>query len=186
MAPDWDKRYREGYAHGIRGPHDLLLRFAPAIPRGRVVDIAMGNGRDLIFLAEEGFWAVGIERSGEAIRLARAGAAWGPGLLGFVQADAAALPLKEGSAAGIIIFYFLLREMAEDVVRLLRKGGVLICETFLKRQNSIDRWRNPDYLLDDGELLHLFGGLETIFYEEGLRAEGGRARATAQYVGRKK
>ena len=43
-----------------------------------------------------------------------------------------------------------------DLIGLLAPGGLLLYETFLKRQNIIDRPRNPDYLLDDGELLGLF------------------------------
>lgn len=182
---DWDQRYRERHSCSIRGPHGLLVRFAQHIPNGLVVDIASGSGRDLLFLAERGFSAVGLERSGEAIRLAREAAQQAPSLLTLIQADASELPLKQGSAEGVIIFYFLLRGIASEVIGLLRKGGILICETFLKRQNQIDRWRNPDHLLDDGELFHLFGELEPIFYEEGIKTEEGRAKATAQYVGRK-
>jgi hypothetical protein len=73
-----------------------------------------------------------------------------------------------------------------EIKGLLRPGGVLIYETFLKRQNAIDRHRNPDYLLDDGELFSCFSGLDLLFYEETMGDDGGKKRAVAKYVGRKR
>jgi tellurite methyltransferase len=86
----------------------------------------------------------------------------------------------------IIVFYFLLRESFSDLLRALKEGGVLIYETFLKRQNEIDRYRNPDYLLGDGELIELFRPLDLLHYEEGICWRKGKGRAVAQYVGRKR
>ena len=51
--------------------HGLVERFSPLMPPGKpVIDIAMGQGRDLLFLAGKGFPVYGLERSGEAIKLA--------------------------------------------------------------------------------------------------------------------
>jgi len=74
----------------------------------------------------------------------------------------------------------------EDIVDLLNSGGVLIYETFLKRQNAIDRHRNPDFLLEDGELPSYFKNLELLFYEETILEIKGKKRATAKFVGRKR
>ena len=43
-----------------------------------------------------------------------------------------------------------MRDIMKEVKALLKKDGILIYETFLKRQNSVDGPRNRDYLLDDG------------------------------------
>lgn len=74
----------------------------------------------------------------------------------------------------------------EDIVDLLNSGGVLIYETFLKRQNAIDRHRNPNFLLEDGELLFYFRNLELLFYEEAISDIEGKKRAMAKFVGRKR
>jgi hypothetical protein len=55
----------------------------------------------------------------------------------------------------------------------------------LKRQNNIDRPRNPCFLLDDGELIGYFKGFELLFYEEIIENTGGRRRAVARAAGRK-
>ena len=74
----------------------------------------------------------------------------------------------------------------EELNAPLKKGGILIYETFLKRQNAIDRQRNPERLLDDGELFGYFDNLELLFYEETIEGVGDRKRALARAVGRKR
>jgi len=183
---DWDRRYREGFYHGVIEPHGLVTKFWPAIPGRRTVDIAMGSGRDALFLAEKGFFVAGLERSMGAIDMAKKtaeekGVGFSP-----VLGDAKRLPFKNNSFDAAVIFYFLLREACDDAKRLVRKGGILMYETFLKRQNEIDGWRNPDHLLDDGELFRYFGGFDVLFYEEVMETSGSKQRAIARAVGRKK
>ena len=167
-------------------PHALVTRFWSSIPRGVVIDIASGNGRDALFLAGKGYPAVGLEKSGEALKKARERMGAREHRISLVRADAEALPFKPGKAAGVLVFYFLLRDRMGEITDLLAKGGILMYETFLKRQNRVDRWRNPDYLLEDGELLSCFGALDLLFYEETMTAPNGERRAIAQYVGRKR
>ena len=187
MTIDWDKRYREGFYAEPHGAHGLLQRFSPMIPRGKpVIDIAMGQGRDLLFLAQKGFLVYGLERSGEAIKLAARAAQEEHRELVMLQGDAGSLPFRPATAGCVLVFYFLVREIMADLKQLLMPGGLLLYETFLKRQNIIDRPRNPDYLLDDGELPGYFSDLELLFYEEGIFLVGGKQRALARYAGRKR
>jgi len=183
MMTDWDKRYKEGFYNGASDPHELLKRFWHVIPRGRIIDIAMGNGRDAIFLADKGFDVYGLEKSTEAIKIAGQSA---KDNLSIICGDAGFLPFQNNSADGVIVFYFLLRNIMGDITNILKKGGVLIYETFLKRQNDIDRHRNPDFLLDDGELISYFRGFEILFYEETISISGGKSKAIARFAGRKR
>ncbi len=187
METDWDKRYREGFYRPHYEAHELVRRFYPLMPnRKPVIDIAMGQGADLLFLAGQGLPVCGLDRSWEAIRLARETAGKTQTNFHAVQADAARLPFKPGKAGCVLVFYFLIREIMAELTGLLAPGGLLIYETFLKRQNSIDGPRNPEYLLDDGELLKFFPSLELLFYEEGVFAAGGKRRALARCVGKKR
>ncbi len=157
------------------------------MPHGKpVIDIAMGQGRDLLFLARKGFAVYGLERSAEAIKLAGQAAREEHAGIGMVLGDGHFLPFKPGAAGCVLVFYFLLREIMADLIRLLMPGGLLLYETFLKRQNLIDRPRNPDYLLDDGELPGYFRDLDLLFYEEGIFDVRGKRRALARYAGKKR
>jgi SAM-dependent methyltransferase len=187
LETDWDKRYREGFYDGADEAHELVGKFSRLMPPGKaVIDIAMGNGRDLIFLAGKGFPVYGLEKSEEAIKLAREAAQKEHRQLTVIRGDAYSLPFKAGVAGCVLVFYFLVREIMEELTKLLAPGGILIYETFLKRQNSLDRPRDPRYLLDDGELLGYFGCLDLLSYEETVLDAGGKLRAVARYTGRKR
>lgn len=183
--PDWDERYRTSFYNGLGDPHDLIVNFAHLFEGKRVLDIAMGRGRDALYLASRGVRTTGIELSVEAIRLAREEARLKAVPLDVVRGDAGELPFRKGSFGGIVVFFFLLREISRDIAEMLQPGGILIYESFLKRQNEVDRPRNPAFLLNDGELLSLFPGLEPIHYEEGAHERSGKIRITAQLVARK-
>ena len=183
---DWDKRYREGFYNGTIDPHPLLQKFWHMIPKGNVADIAMGMGRNSLFLAERGYRAWGLDRSSEALKIAKETARAGVCEMSLILGDANTLPFRHGSMTGVSVFYFLLREIMTEMVDLLQSGGVIIYETFLKRQNVIDRRRNPEFLLDDGELISWFADLDLIFYEETISEVRGKVRAIARYVGRKR
>ena len=183
---DWDERYRSGFYGGNIEPHGLVKKFWKAFPGVFVADIAMGSGRDAIFLASRGLSVTGLERSAEAARIARESMRKKNLPLSVVRGDAARLPFKKESFNGVIVFYFLLREIAPEITAILKRGGILIYETHLKRQNAAGRSMNPAFLLDDGELLGLFPGMETIFYEEAVRRDGEKTRITAQLVARKR
>lgn len=184
-TPDWDDRYRKGFYDGPDDPHDLLVRYRHLFT-GRVADIAMGSGRDALFLASEGIRVTGLERSWEGLVIARK-AAEARGLsVAMVQGDASRLPFRKDSFQGVIVFYFLLREIAPDIAAVLDRGGILMYETFLKAGGDVEHPGNPAFLLDEGELPALFPGFDLIHYDEGLREHKGRMRATAQLVARKR
>jgi len=59
-------------------------------------------------------------------------------------------------------------------------------ETFLKRRTILTGRENPDYPLDDGELIGYFKGFELLFYEEIIEDAGGKRKAIARAIGRKR
>lgn len=182
---DWDRKYREGFYRDVLNPHELLVRYHHIIPKGCVIDIAMGNGRNAHFLCTKGYNVIGLERSREAIKLFYRTFKKNNNVI-CVLGDAKNLPFKEESVEGITVFYFLLRDIMIDIKKILKKNGIIIYETFLKRQNQIDRWRNPEYLLDDGELYDYFKEFEIICYEELITERERKKKAIARLVGRKK
>lgn len=184
---DWDKRYRSGFYDKNAEPHRLLQEFWRTIPGKTVIDIAAGTGRDAIFLASKGFCVCGLEKSVEAIDIARKNAESAGHCVSIIKGDAETLPFKKHSADGVIVFYFLERCIMRDISYILKKGGILIYETFLKRQNDIDtRKRDPRYLLSDGELISFFVDFELLFYEETISASADKKRAIARFIGRKR
>ena len=109
--------------------------FSRLIPPGKpVIDIAMGNGRDLISLAVKGFPAYGLERSDEAIKLAMQAAEKQARTHGSrFKGDAHHLPFRAGVAGCVLVFYFLVREIMDDLAAgCLRRAAF----SFTKRSSS--------------------------------------------------
>ncbi len=187
VKEEWERRYREGFYPSFPETHWLLKRYYKYIKIGPVLEIAMGTGRDTSFMAEKGYKMVGLDISFEALKMAKEKLKE-RGLKNtlLVRADASLLPFKEEAFGGIVVFYFFMRDVVKEIKKLLKPGGVVIYETFLKRQNMIDRPRNPEFLLEDGELYSLFDDFEPIFYEEGLFMYNQKLKALARFVGIKR
>jgi 8-oxo-dGTP pyrophosphatase MutT (NUDIX family)/ubiquinone/menaquinone biosynthesis C-methylase UbiE len=91
IAPDFAVKHWETDLSAQLGRFCAYLH-----PGARVLDIGCGPGRDVLGLAEQGFLAVGLDRSAGMLREAKA---HGAGRL--VQADARALPFAGGSLDGV-------------------------------------------------------------------------------------
>lgn len=186
MKASWDRRYREGFYSGALNPHSLLIDFSHLILQDPVLDLASGLGRDSGYLMRCGLKVVCFDISLEALRRSKENFL-NSSLKNFllVCGDAESLPFKDETFSGIIVFYFYSKRAVDGLKKALKRRGIVIYETFLKRQNLIDRWRNPKYLLDDGELLRLFEDFDCLFYEEGLIRIDGKLKALSRFVGRK-
>lgn len=167
-----------------RAPSDFVRRMAPSLPRGDVLEVACGAGRNLgIFLAR-GDRVFGIDRDRDRLLEARAAAPAGAPLF-LAQADLEEMPLPASRFDVILNVRYLQRSLAPALRAALRPGGVIVFETFLVDQAQLGHPRNPDYLLAHGELVALFPGLEVLHYDEGLVRDGDRDAHLARLVARR-
>jgi SAM-dependent methyltransferase len=136
IAAYWDSKYREkGRIWGDR--HTEAAEISARLFRERgvktVLEVGCGYGRDLAYLAEEGFSCTGVDVSAEAISMAR------EYMVGGLNLN---IPLVEGSlshsslsgktfdAVYICNLLHLLDkegrlEMVSDICKVLKPGGVL-------------------------------------------------------------
>lgn len=70
-ADGWDDRYRDTELVWSAGPNQFVERFCRDLPVGTAVDIAAGEGRNAIWLAEQGWHATAVDYSPVAIDKAR-------------------------------------------------------------------------------------------------------------------
>ena len=144
--------------HLSRTPPELLeaLRRPDAPIRGRALDLGCGLGTETHALAARGFRAVGVDRSGVALRRARRRRGRGE----FLRADIRRLPFADGAFDLLVdrgCFHYLPRKdrprYAREAARLLRPRGRLLLRASVEsrgRPNGIDerllrsvfrRWR---------------------------------------------
>ena len=153
-------------------PSRFLTENLELLPRGRALDVAMGNGRNAIYLAKMGFEVEGVDISCEAVRatLERAKSV-GVSLKAQVVNLEGDYRIEKGAYDVILCFNYLQRSLIPPIKEGLRGGGMVVYETFIVDQARFGRHKNPDYLLKHNELLEMFRDFRCLRYREGLVAQ---------------
>jgi len=147
-----------------------------------VLDVAGGTGRHAEPIARAGRTVVLMDFVHRAVAAATARH---ERIIGVV-ADANALPFARDAFDAIVCVSFLDRSLFEAFAELLKPGGVLVYETFTRAHLEVVARgrahgpRNPDYLLEAGELPTLVAPLIVQEREEGLVVDD----AGERHVGR--
>jgi 2-polyprenyl-3-methyl-5-hydroxy-6-metoxy-1,4-benzoquinol methylase len=68
---DWDRRYSQPDLLWSATPNRFLVREVAELPPGRALDLACGEGRNALWLAERGWTVTGVDYSAVAIEKAR-------------------------------------------------------------------------------------------------------------------
>ncbi len=152
-------------------PADFLVENVDLLPRGRALDIAMGSGRNAVYLARMGWDVEGVDISEPAVKNSLALAQQHQVA---IQAQVADLEkdyhLPPGAYNVIICFNYLQRSLFPQIKAGLKKGGMVVYETFIIDQVKFGKPHNPDFLLRYNELLEAFRDLRCLRYREGIFA----------------
>ena len=139
-ATHWDARYAgEEFWYGTL-PNDFLREHAAALPPlGRVLCLGEGEGRNAVFLAEQGFAVVGVDLSAVALAKAARLARERGVVITTLQADLAQFPLGRAAWDGIVSIWChlpppLRARVHSDVVGALRPAGVFLLEAYAPAQ----------------------------------------------------
>jgi tellurite methyltransferase len=194
---DWDEKYRLASEMPPTEPASIVRELLPLLPRGPALDIACGTGRHTLLLAARRQHVTALDWSevGLGILEARAramdvlvrrirnfdkAARSHHGGIELLQANLERIELPERAFDLILSIQYLQRSLFPQISRALRRGGVLLFETFTQAQLAFEGGpRNPAYLLEAGELRSAFPELRVLVYRE-LRAGLGVASLIAQ------
>jgi tellurite methyltransferase len=158
-------------------PAQFLVENVELLPKGRVLDVAMGNGRNLLYLAKLGFNVEGIDISKEAVCTALGLAQKADVNINAKVVDLEKYSIGKDTYEVIICFNYLQRSLIPQIKHGLVKGGIVVYETFIVDQAQFGKPKNPDYLLKHNELLNMFSDFRCLRYQEGI-FEGPRAIAS--------
>lgn len=151
-------------------PAQFLVDTIELLPRGKALDVAMGSGQNAIYLAQMGFEVEGVDISAEAVSNARE-LARKTGVT--IKAEVADLEgsyrITKNAYDLIICFHYLQRSLIPQIKDGLKKGGMVVYETFIVDQAKLfSKPRNPAYLLKHNELLDMFRDFRCLRYREGI------------------
>jgi len=183
----WDERFREEeYAFGKRA-NPFLKRHIVTLRKGKALDLAAGEGRNAVFLARHGFDVDAIDISEVGLRKAQRLAKEMGVKVHTLLADLDTYQIQKEQYDLITNFYFLNRNLVPKIKRGLKKGGMVIFETYLLEHRKLRTGgpKDPRYFLRPNELLQLFKEFRILFYREGIFKEGGKRKAIASLIAQK-
>lgn len=174
MTKEWDERYAEpGWAFGTE-PNDFLREAAAHLPpKGRVLCLAEGEGRNAVWLAEQGHRVTAVDTSRVGLDKARELASSRGVELRTIVADLDGFALGANAWDGIVsIFAHVppdVRRRVHDQVRTaLVPGGVLLLEAYRPEQLQQGTGGPPDdvRMLNLSRLQPELGTLEWVLARE--------------------
>jgi tellurite methyltransferase len=182
---EWESRYRERPDDGIRPPSRFLVAQRDRLPRGRALDVACGDGRNALDLARHGWTVDAIDFAHAGLARLLALARHGGLSVNAVQADLQQFPLPRDRYDVVVNTRYLQRSLFTALKASVRRGGVVVFETFIRDQQQLGHPRNPAFLLERGELAERFGDFEILVYEEGRCATESEPAFLARMLARR-
>lgn len=161
----WDSKYDTGdYLFG-KEPIRFLKEHVHLLPKGRALDIAMGEGRNGVFLATQGFQVLGLDISEKGLAKARKLAAERGVTIETKVVDLDTYRLEPNAYDVILCTYYLQRSLFPQIKEALKPGGMALVETYTMRHQKYNPKMKAEYLLQEDELPALFAGLKVVLYQ---------------------
>ncbi len=168
----WDSKYDEEFYIYGKEPVPFLRENVDLLPNGKALDIAMGEGRNGVFLATQGFEVLGLDISEVGLAKAHRLAEENGVEIKTAIVDLENYDMPKDAYEVIICMYYLQRDLFPKIKEALKSGGMAVIQTYnvnyLKYANF-----NKKYLLEINELLEIFKGYKIIrhdIYDDGEEA----------------
>ena len=135
----WDKEYdTEEYVYG-KLPNDFLKQHYKAIPEGKVLLLAEGEGRNAVFLAKHGYTVTAVDLSSVGLRKAEKLAKENNVNIEAICEDLQTFDLGKKKWDGIVSIYCHLppkvrQHLYNRIERALNPSGVLFLESYRPEQ----------------------------------------------------
>ena len=160
----WDKYYDiEEFLFGTE-PIRFLKENIHLFPKGKALDLAMGEGRNGVYLATQGFDVLGLDISPLGLKKAHKLAEHHNVRIKTQVVDLEEYQLEKNAYDVIICTYYMQRDLFEQIKESIRPGGMVLIETY-----NVDYLRyasfSKKYLLEHNELLEIFKDFKTIRYQ---------------------
>jgi tellurite methyltransferase len=164
------------------GPSSWILANGDLLPwGGRALDVACGRGRHALILAVAGFTVDAVDRDLEQTGSLAATAQRLSLALSIRSVDleaAGQVDLGQELYDLVVVTRYLHRPLFPSLKAALKPGGLLLYETFTTLQAASGHPSNPDYLLEEGELIRLVSPLDIVRQREG-EFDGAQVSAVA-------
>ena len=146
-------------------PNAFLVDMIRGLRPGAALDVGMGQGRNAVYLAQQGWTVTGFDPADQAVAAAQKEAArLGVTLTALVQRDDQ-FEFKKNAWDLVVLSYVGAREYVDRVFDTLKPGGLVVIEAF-HRDATKSGPIGPMVVFDTNELLHLFDRFRVVRYED--------------------
>ena len=146
-------------------PNAFLVDMVRGVKPGAALDVGMGQGRNAIYLAQQGWTVTGFDPADRAVAAAQAEAARVGVKLNAIVARDDQFEFKKDAWDLVVLSYVGGREYAGRVFDSLRPGGIVILEAFHKDATKAGPI-GGNVVFDTNELLTLFNRFRVLRYED--------------------
>lgn len=182
----WNERYsQDDYAFG-KSPNDFLVQVIEQIPKGRVLCLAEGEGRNGVYLAQQGCQVTAVDASSVGLEKAQKLAAERSVTITTIVTDLAEFSIQADSWDAIVSIFchlppILRAQVHRQAVMGLRSGGVFVLEAYNPHQLEFTSGGPPtvDLMMELTTLQQELAGLDFKHaaeierdIHEGLRHQG--------------
>ena len=148
----WDQKYNiDDYLYGTN-PNDFLAQKLDYLPKGKVLCVADGEGRNSVFLAQQGYQVTAVDSSRVALQKAQKLAEMYQVEVDYIHADLADFDLGKEQWHGVVSIFChlppqLRQSLHQRILSGLKNDGVLLLEAYTPEQLKQGTGGPPDAAL---------------------------------------
>jgi SAM-dependent methyltransferase len=146
-------------------PNAFLVRMVQGRKPGRALDVGMGQGRNAIFLASQGWNVTGFDPAERAVAAANQEAKARGVTLTTQIVGSETFDFGRNRWDLIVLSYVSFRDELQKIIDSLAPGGMVVVEGF-HRDTTQKRPVGGGVVFDTNELLKLFAPLRVVQYED--------------------
>jgi SAM-dependent methyltransferase len=146
-------------------PNAFLVTMTKGLKPGRSLDVGMGQGRNTIYLAQQGWDSVGFDPADRAVAAAQEQAKKLGVTITTTVARAEEFDWGDAKWDLIVLSYVGARDYVATVSRALRPGGMVVVEGFHRDATKAGPIGGA-VVFDTNELLRLFADFRVVRYED--------------------
>jgi SAM-dependent methyltransferase len=161
----WNRVLTSTTASFNRKPNAFLVEMVKDVKPGAALDVGMGQGRNAIYLAQQGWAVTGFDPADRAVAAAQEEASRvGVKLTTLVKRDDE-FEFKKDAWDLVVLSYVGVRGLTDRVFDTLKPGGLVVVEAFHKdalKSGPI----GGGVVWDNNELVRLFDRFRIVRYED--------------------
>ena len=168
----FDRIYSEPASSFKTTPNDFLRSAVGTAPPGKALDVAMGEGRNAVYLASSGWDVTGFDISKVGLEKAQERARQSGVKINTVQSSAENFDFGRNQWDLVVLEYAPVRYDDVNFMQRLRDsvkpGGYVLVETPVEWQDAKSKRPRVPGDLEPGELKAHFPGFEMVLYREAV------------------